>query len=91
MANTPLSIRPGEIAEIELPFSEVCMHMRVAGQRMMVELLASGEEDPRGGSNVSYAAQIYDGTLNKMGAPVTLGEAGIFRNEGPTGPHFFHY
>src|SRR3954451_21872559 len=74
MSQAPLSIRPGEIARVLLPYSEVCCHMQVAGKRMLVELLASGEDDPRGGSNVSYAAQIYDDKLNKVGAPVTTGE-----------------
>src|SRR4051812_5343087 len=82
MSNTPLSIRPGEIARITLPFSEACCHMRVAGKEMYVELLASGEEDPRGGSNVQYGAQLYRDDLTKFSFPITLGEAGIFRNEG---------
>lgn len=84
---TPLSIRPGERAEIELPFSEVCMHMRVAGTTMEVELV----ETPQYLSTAfSYHAQLYkDGA--KFSAPITLGEAGIYRTEGPDGPHFYHH
>lgn len=88
--STPLSIRCGEIAEIELPYSEVCMHMRVAGKRLPVELLCSGDGNPLD-TNLSYAAQIYDEHLQKLGGPVTYGEAGIYRSEGPNGPHFYHY
>jgi len=42
MTVTTLSIRPGETVEKVLPHSEVCMHMRVAGKRMKVQLLESG-------------------------------------------------
>lgn len=90
MSDTPFSIHPGEIAEIVLPHSEVCMHMRIAGETMMVELLCSGDSNPLD-TTQTYAAQIYDKRMNKFGAPVTIGEAGIFRSEGPTGPHFYHY
>jgi hypothetical protein len=81
----PLSIRPGERAEIELPFSEVCMHMKVAGKRLPVELV----ETPQYLSeHFSYHAQIFDADGNKMGAPVTLGEAGIYRTDAN---FFYHY
>jgi hypothetical protein len=90
MADTPLSIRPGEIARITLPFSEVCCHMRVAGKEMYVELLCSGDGNPLD-TKQTYAAQLYGDDMQKFSAPITLGEAGIFRNEGPTGPHFYHY
>ena len=63
----PLSV--GERAHIELPFSEVNMHMGIAGKIWPVELLENG------------MAQIYDGNSdNKFSFPVTANEAGIFRD-----------
>lgn len=86
--STPLSIRPGERAEIELPFSEVCMHMKIAGTKMMVELV----ETPQYLSeHFSYHVQLYKDDV-KFSIPITLGEAGIYRTLGPGGtPHFYHY
>lgn len=48
---------------VELPYSEVCMHMRIAGREAEVELLPNG------------MAQVYlDG--RPFSAPITCGEAG---------------
>lgn len=54
----------GEVLEIELPYSEVLMFMRVAGTAMHVECLANG-------------AQLRDADGNAFSFPVTHGEAGI--------------
>jgi hypothetical protein len=35
-------VRPGEVVEFLLPYSEVCMSMRVAGRRMCVRLTEAG-------------------------------------------------
>lgn len=50
---------------VELPFSEVCMAMRVAGQRRPVIALEGN------------MAQILNGDGSCFSAPVTRGEAGL--------------
>jgi hypothetical protein len=57
---------PGERVTKEMPYSEVCMSMRVAGRVMIAEVL-----DGR-------MAQLYDEADAKFSAPITLGEAGIY-------------
>lgn len=49
---------------LELPYSEVCMHMKIAGKTMWVEPV---------GSN---AAQLYDEFGRPFSFPITKGEAG---------------
>jgi hypothetical protein len=59
----------GERVPNEMPWSEVCMHMRVAGLVLDVEII--GEQYPM--------AQLYrDG--QPFSAPITLGEAGIHQD-----------
>jgi len=53
-----------------MPYSEVCVHMKIAGKPMFVEML-----DQR---NV----QLYDLDHNKFSNPILPCEAGIFRNNG---------
>lgn len=51
---------------IAMPYSEVCMHMGIAGKGMLVEPLDNG------------MAQLYDpDTGAAFSAPITKGEAGI--------------
>lgn len=52
------------IRVLELPFSEVCMHMKVAGKLMYGELV--GE----------WMVQLYDEVGRKFSFPITRGEAG---------------
>lgn len=59
----------GERVRVRLPYSEVCMHLRVAGQVREVEVLENG-------------AQILDENGRRFSFPVTHGEAGIFRDAG---------
>lgn len=54
----------GDTARVRLPFSEVCMALRVAGQARHVTVLARG-------------AQILDPDGSPYSFPVTHGEAGI--------------
>lgn len=62
-------IQPGERVPNEMPWSEVCMHMRIAGQVLEVEIV--GEQ--------YHMAQLYkDG--QPFSAPVTTGEAGIYQD-----------
>lgn len=71
-----LSIRPGEFTEMEIGFSEVACHMRVAGKQMTVQLLEDGR-----------MAQLYSEDGNRFSAPITYGEAGIYRD----GAGYYHY
>jgi hypothetical protein len=56
---------PADAELVELPYSEVCMHMRVAGRLMWVARI--GER----------MAQLYDDGGRKFSAPITSGEAGL--------------
>lgn len=57
----------------EMPHSEVCTHMRIAGKMMECELV--GER----------MVQLYDAkTHQPFSAPITRGEAGVFEDaQGP--------
>lgn len=59
-----LASHVGETVTVELPYSEVCCHMRVAGQVRQVQVLAGG-------------AQILNEDGSPFSFPVTHGEAGI--------------
>src|SRR5437764_280118 len=52
---------------LELPYSEVCMHMGVAGKEMWVRVC---------GESMNMA-QLYDDQGRKFSAPITVGEAGV--------------
>ena len=60
-------LSPGTIVSVTLPWSEVCMHLKVAGQTRPVEVLPDG-------------AQILNEDGTKLSFPVTHGEAGIFQD-----------
>lgn len=66
--NNKQMLRQGDVVTVTLPYSEVCVHMRVAGKVYSVLVLRN-------------AAQIlrHDGT--PFSAPITLGEAGIYLDE----------
>ena len=57
--------RPADAIRVELPYSEVCMHMRVAGKRMWVRPV--GE----------HMAQLLNDDGSHFSIPVTRGEAGL--------------
>jgi hypothetical protein len=60
-------VQPGDIVSITLPWSEVCMHLRVAGQVWDVQVLRDG-------------AQLVGRAPERMqySFPITHGEAGIY-------------
>ena len=70
-------VNTGDIVSVEPPFSEVCMHMRVAGKRMSVQFL--GER--RG-------AQILNDDGSNFSFPILPGEAGFYRET--DGRHYFY-
>jgi hypothetical protein len=64
-------LTPGDVVMVELPHSEVCMHMRIAGAVHEVELF----RESRSGLAM---AQILDRDRRPFGGAVTPGEAGIY-------------
>lgn len=69
MLNPPTYVAVGETAELTIPYSEVCMHMRLSGQTLLVRLESTN------------AAQILTLDGDPISFPVTPGEAGLFRND----------
>lgn len=67
--DTKVYVNPGDFFTITLPWSEVCMSMRVAEQEMTAELTA----------HIRPAVQLWkDG--RHYSAPITTGEAGLYRD-----------
>lgn len=66
-------VKPGESVRIRLPYSEVCMHMQVAGKRMLATLLE--------GHNGRAVVQLYTETAEYHSAPILPGEAGFYQDE----------
>jgi hypothetical protein len=62
-------IRPTEEFTTELPYSEVCMHLRVAGTRLRARL-------QRGGM-----VQLLSPDGTEFSFPITAGEAGLYTDE----------
>jgi hypothetical protein len=75
---TPLSIRPGEYAMVEIGFSEAACHLGIAGKTMNVKLL----------DTPGNMAQVYNEDGSKLSFPITYGEAGIYRTDAG---NFYHY
>lgn len=67
-ATTKTRILPGETGTAEMPYSEVMMHMRIAGQVWRFRLLASG------------MVQVQHTDDRHFSFPVTAGEAGVYRD-----------
>jgi len=70
-----VEIIPGEKGRSLMPYSEVCMHLRVAGQVM--NFLYSG-----------CSVQLLDENGKAFSIPIGTGEAGIFTP--PTGPAYYY-
>lgn len=63
-AHRPASV-PENAVLVEAPFSEVCMHMKIAGYLMWTVPLEHG------------MAQLYTVAGDKFSMPITRGEAGL--------------
>lgn len=63
-----IRLSPGDVVNIELPFSEVCCHMHVAGKRMNVRL------------NAFMGAQLLNDDGSNFSFAITPGEAGIYHD-----------
>ena len=66
---TEIRIEPGKRYQIRIGYSEVCMHMRVAGTIMGVELLPINE--------YRAMAQLYAADGRMFSSPILASEAGI--------------
>ena len=73
-STTPVRLAIGDTVRLELPYSEVCLHMKIAGAVYNVELLCYP-----GGLGM---AQVLAEDGRPFGAPVTPGEAGIYIDSG---------
>jgi hypothetical protein len=58
-------VKPGDVVRLKLPWSEACMHLRIADHVRDVRVLADG-------------AQILNDDGTRFSFPVTHGEAGIY-------------
>jgi len=67
----PTRVKVGDRFPIEIAFSEVCMHMQVAGQILDVELLPS--------EGHGAIAQLYKNG-QEFSAPILTGEAGVYQD-----------
>lgn len=61
------AVNPGETVRVELAYSEVCMHLRVAGTIRRVTVLDDG-------------AQILNADGSPFSFPIHHGEAGLYRD-----------
>jgi len=66
--SSPRAVRPGDRVRLELPHSEVCMHMRVAGRVMDVRMTEGRYP----------MAQLLNPDGSEFSFPIGTGEAGIF-------------
>ncbi len=64
-------LQAGDVIRLRLPWSEVCMHMRVAGKPMNVQIVVEG---------TSAVAQLLTDDGSRFSFPILLGEAGIYTN-----------
>lgn len=64
-------IKPGEFGYAKMPYSEVCMHMRVSGKPM--KFLLKDQEYP--------SVQLYDEEGREYSSPITRGEGGVFEDK----------
>lgn len=61
-------LQVGDVVRVRLPYSEACMHMRVAGKPMNVQIV---------GDATGAAAQLLNDDGSRFSFPILLGEAGI--------------
>ncbi len=64
-----MHLQAGDVVRLRLPYSEVCMHMRVAGKPMNVQIVVEG---------TSAVAQLLNDDGSRFSSPILLGEAGIY-------------
>lgn len=67
LAPVAVTVRPGDVVTLVLPWSEVCMHMRVAGRAMRAEIQPNG-------------VQLLNDDGSRFSFPILPGEAGLYRD-----------
>ena len=60
-------VKSGDVVSVRLPWSEVCMYLKVAGQVRNVHVF-------------SHGAQILNEDGTRLSFPILLGEAGIYQD-----------
>ena len=70
-------LQAGDVVRVRLPYSEVCIHMRVAGKPMSVQIVQEGD---------TAMAQLLSDDGSRFSFPILLGEAGIHTDG--TGRHY---
>jgi hypothetical protein len=63
-------VERGEELTLTLPWSEVNMHMRVAGKRMRARLVGA-----------LHGVQLLSDDGGNFSIPITIGEAGLYRDD----------
>ena len=73
-------IKPGEYGVAEMPASEVCSHMGIAGKYMLFRLLPRNGKpfNPADPQTCPLMVQLYDLDGIGFSSPITTGEAGLF-------------
>lgn len=64
-----IRVKVGDIGEAVMPYSEVCMHMKVAGRKMLFQIVSE------------RAVQLFSSPMQPFSFPILLGEAGVFEDE----------
>lgn len=69
MISKEIRVAIGELVTKTMPYSEVCVHMKIADKPMMVRILEDG-----------YAAQLYNLDGTTFSFPIIYSEAGLYRD-----------
>ncbi len=80
MRTNRLSLTKGENYSAYMPFSEACMHMRVAGTRMWFTIV--GDEYPMVQLLYHPPGDKPGDPLKPFSFPITLGEGGVYHQDG---------
>ena len=85
MNQTRINVRPGQFFKTVMPYSEVCMHMQIAGKEMIGQLSKTGGSVQlfELATNGQLTRTILDNGQPKDGyrefsAPILPGEAGLY-------------
>lgn len=77
MRTDRLTLTKGENYSAYMPFSEACMHMKVAGKRYWFTIV---------GDDYPMVQLLYrhndEGPLQPFSFPITLGEGGVYHQDG---------
>jgi hypothetical protein len=80
MRQDRLSLTPGENYSAYMPYSEACMHMKVAGTRMWFTIV--GDEYPMVQLLYRPQGRPVTDSLLPFSFPITLGEGGVYHQDG---------